>query len=135
MASERSPWQAENEQPLGLVLLVAGSASSRRPPEAAASNGFAAVYHALGRVAEDARLTRVLELRLFEIAEGLRYEEIAGRHGLSMNTIKTQARSLYRAMGVRCRHEVESAIDAALWRSKAGATVEDLYTFLRLRFE
>lgn len=52
-----------------------------------------------------------------------------------MNTVKTEARNLYRAIGVRCRHEVESAIDAAIWRCEAGATVEELYRFLVLRFE
>ena len=135
MASEQSPWQAEHEQPFVAALVVAGSANSRGPLETPASNSFIAVYHAPRRVAEDARLTRVLELRLFEIAEGLRYKEIAGKHGLSMNTIKTEARSLYRAIGVRCRHEVEGAINAAIWRSEAGAAGEELYGVLRLRFE
>ncbi len=135
VTSGQAHWRAAHEQSFVAALVVAGSANSRAPLETPAGNSFTAVYDALRRVAEDARLTRVLELRLFEIAEGLRYEEIAGKHGLSMNTIKTQARGLYRAIGVRCRHEVESAIDAAIWRSEAGATVEELYRFLRLRFE
>lgn len=63
----------------------------RRRPRGDCVN-FAAVYHALRRIAEDARLTRVLEQRLFEIAEGFRHEETAGKNGRSMNTIKTEAR-------------------------------------------
>lgn len=90
---------------------------------------------ALKRIGKDAGLTPVLQARLMELAGGLRYEEIALRHHISMNTVKTEARSLYRAIGVRCRHEIEGAIEAALWRQNAGATTDDLYEFLRLRFE
>ncbi len=135
VTSAQAHWRTEHEQIFVAALLVAASANSGSSLATPTSNNFAAVYHALRRVAEDARLTRVLELRLFEIAEGLRYEEIAGKNGLSINTIKTEARSLYRAIGVRCRHEVEGATNAAISRSEAGATAEDLHRFFRLRFE
>ncbi len=127
MISEQAHCGVEHEEMFVATLLVAASAE--------AGKNLAAVYHALRRVAEDAHLTRILELRLFEIASGLRYEEIAGKNGLSMNTVKTEARALYRAIGVRCRHEVEGAINAAVWRSEAGATAADLHRFFRLRFE
>ena len=135
MISEQVHWRTAHEQTFVAALVVAASANLGSSFATTASNNFAAVYQALRQVAEDARLTRVLELRLFEIAEGLPYDEIAGKNGLSINTIKTEARILYRALGVRCRHEVEGAIDAAICRSEAGATAEDLHGFLRLRFE
>jgi len=90
---------------------------------------------ALKRVAQDAGLTTVLEARLMEIAAGLTYGEIARRHGISINTVKTQARILLESLGACCRHEVGGAVKAAQQRAEAGATPEDLYRFLRLRLE
>ena len=94
-----------------------------------------AVDQALKRICCDIRLTPVLEMRFLEIARGLKYEDITRRHGISINTVKTEARILYRSIGVRCRHEVEGAVEAATSRAEAGATVGELYGFLRLRFE
>ncbi len=93
------------------------------------------VVGALRQIAREARLTPVLEVRFIEIAQGLLYREIARIHDVSMNTIKTETRHLYRSIGVNCRHEIERAAEAAQLRSEDGATPEEICGFLRLRFE
>ncbi len=80
-----------------------------------------AVHGALRNIAREARLTPVLEMRLVEFAEGLQYKEIAQTHEVTMNTIKTEARHLYRSIGVNCRHEIGRAAEAAQLRAEAGA--------------
>lgn len=135
MAPGQAYWSSEHEEIFVAALVLAESGNSQCALESPTRNNIATVYQALRQVAEDARLTRVLQLRLFEIAAGLRHEDIAGKHGLSMNTVKTEARSLYRAIGVRCRHEIESALNAAIWRSEGGANSEEIHEFLCLRLE
>ncbi len=93
------------------------------------------VQRALSCVAHDAQLTPVLELRFMELALGLTYEDIAQEHEISINTVKTEVRILLQSLGARCRHEIESAANAAQLRGEAGATTEEIYHFLRLRFE
>lgn len=94
-----------------------------------------AVHGALRNIAPEAQLTPVLEMRLIEIAEGLPYKEIARTHEVTMNTVKTEARHLYRSIGVNCRHEIGRAAEAAQLRAEAGATVDEIAAFLRVRFE
>lgn len=93
------------------------------------------VQESLGRIARGARLTPTLETRLLEIAEGLTYDQIARRHGISVNTVKTEVRALLQALGAHCRHEIEDAATAAQARADDGATADDLYRFLLLRLE
>ncbi len=90
---------------------------------------------ALWRVVHEAGLTPCLEARLTEITAGLTYEEIARRHGISVNTVKTEVRALLQSLGAHCRHEIEDAVRAAQLRADDGATTDDLYGFLRLRLE
>jgi DNA-binding NarL/FixJ family response regulator len=93
------------------------------------------VQESLGRIARDAGLAQCLETRLLEIAEGLTYAQIAHRHSISVNTVKTEVRALLRALGAHCRHEIEDAVAAARSRAEDGATPDELYRFLLVRFE
>lgn len=93
------------------------------------------VWAALERVAHEAGLTNTLKRRLVEITQGMAYRDIAALHGISINTVRTQARALLQSLGVRSRHEILHAVRAAHLRAEAGATVEELYGFLLLRFE
>jgi DNA-binding NarL/FixJ family response regulator len=93
------------------------------------------VQESLRRVAREARLTPVLETRLLEIAEGLTYDQIARWHGISLNTVKTEVSALLRALGARCCHEIQDAVTAARARADDGASADELYRFLLLRFE
>ena len=86
-------------------------------------------------IARDAFLTPTLKVRLTDIAEGLTYAEIAHKYDISINTVKTQTRNLLQSLGLSCRHEIEDAMKAAQVRSDDGATTQEVYTFLRLRFE
>ena len=94
-----------------------------------------AVQQTLQRIARHAGLTPCLEARLLEITAGLTYREIARRHGISVNTVKTEVRALLQALGARCHHEIEDAVTAARARAEDGATAEELYRFLLLRLE
>jgi len=94
-----------------------------------------AVRQALQRIAHDACLTPCLEARLLEIAAGLTYREIARRHGVSANTVKSEVRGVLQALGAHCRHEIEDAVSAARLRAEERATAEELYPFLLLRLE
>jgi len=93
------------------------------------------VQEALGRIARDAGLTPALEARLIEIAAGLTYREIARRNRISVNTVKTEVRALLHALRAHCRHEIEDAAATAQARADDGATPDELYHFLLLRFE
>ena len=93
------------------------------------------VQEALRRIARGAGLTPCLETRLTEIAAGLAYREIARRHGISVNTVKTEVRALLHMLGVDCCREIVAALTAAERRAEDGATAEELYRFLLLRFE
>jgi DNA-binding CsgD family transcriptional regulator len=93
------------------------------------------VQQTLRNIGRGAGLTPVSEIRLLEIAEGLTYEQIARKHALSVNTVKTEVGLVLRSLRVRCRHQIEEAVRAAQLRVEAGATAEELDRFLRLRFE
>lgn len=93
------------------------------------------IERALLRVAEEERLTPALRARLFDIAKGLSYRDIAAENSISINTVKTEIRSLLRNLGVRCRHEIEHAVDTAEIRISEGATEDHIHLFLRLRWE
>jgi DNA-binding NarL/FixJ family response regulator len=93
------------------------------------------VQEALRRIARGAGLTPCLETRLLEVADGLTYDQIARRHGISVNTVKTEVRALLQALGMHCHHEIEDAVTAARARADDGATADELYRFLLLRFE
>jgi DNA-binding CsgD family transcriptional regulator len=94
-----------------------------------------AVRQALERVASEAGLTACVHARLLEIAAGLTYREIARRHGISVNTVKSEVRTLLAALRAHCRHEIEDAATAARVRAEGGASAEELYRFLLLRLE
>jgi|SRR5450759_1083470 DNA-binding NarL/FixJ family response regulator len=94
-----------------------------------------AAFDALGVLPQDVGLTSTLGERLSEIASGLPYEEIASNHQISVNTVKTEAQHLLRALGVSCRHEIEDAFEAAMARAERGASREAILEFLKIRFE
>lgn len=60
-------------------------------------------------------LSRALSERLVELTLGYPNSEIAKLHSISENTVKTQVRELLQGLGLRCRHEIESAAEEALW--------------------
>ena len=87
------------------------------------------------RLSDEVRLTTALRSRLIDIACHRSYKEIAVRHDITVNTVKTQVRDLLRALGLDCRHEIEHAIRSAERRLQNGASEELILTFLRLRWE
>ncbi len=93
------------------------------------------VQRALRQIAHDAGLPPVLTKRLLEIAEGLTYQEIARRHDISINTVKTESRILLESLGLHGRCEIEDAARAAGLRAESGADLRGVHAFLRLRFE
>jgi len=93
------------------------------------------VEHELRLIARDYGLTRTLEKRLVEIAQGLTNSQIAQRHGISNNTVKTQVRQLLRQLALGSRREIENAARAAAQRADNGASQQAIGAFLRLRFE
>lgn len=93
------------------------------------------VEEALERIAIKFKLTPVLRIRLFEIALGYSYSEIAAANGITVNTVKTEIGALLRRIGVMCRHEIEHAVWAAYKRCRRGASALELYQFLCIRFE
>ena len=95
----------------------------------------ATVEQALLRVADEARLTRVLRQRLIDIAQGATYSDIAVSYEISINTVKTEIRSLLRRLGVLCRHEIDHAVQSAEARTTQGASAHHIHLFLRMRWE
>ncbi len=93
------------------------------------------VAQALLRVAHEERLTPALRARLFDIAHGFSYGDIALHNDISVNTVKTEVRHLLRSLGVRCRHEIEHAVEAAEVRTAEGALEDHIHLFLRMRWE
>jgi len=93
------------------------------------------VQKVLLRIAQEQHLTPALRARFFDIAGGLSYREIALQNDISINTVKTEIRNLLRGLGVRCRHEIESAVEAAEARVAEGASEGHTHLFLRLRWE
>ncbi len=84
------------------------------------------VDRALLAIADDRDLAPALKARLCEAATGLSYRQIAGMHGVSLNTVKTQMRTLLGCLGVSCCHEIADAARAAHARAQAGATAEEV---------
>ncbi|MCH8815082.1 MAG: hypothetical protein IH957_08325 [Chloroflexi bacterium] len=92
------------------------------------------VEQALLRVADEARLTRVLRQRLIDIARGATYRDIAVSYEISINTVKTEIRHLLRRLGILCRHEIDHAVQSAEARTTDGASAEHIHLFLRRRW-
>lgn len=95
----------------------------------------ATVEQALLRVADEARLTRILRQRLIDIAQGATYSDIAVSYEISINTVKTEIRHLLRRLGVLCRHEIDHAVQSAEARTTHGASAHHIHLFLRMRWE
>lgn len=93
------------------------------------------VRRALARISDERCLTAALRSRLLDVATGLTYAGISRKHGITVNTVKTEIRQLLRQLGLYCRHEIDHAVDAAELRTEAGATEEHIRTFLRIRWE
>lgn len=94
-----------------------------------------AVRGALTQISDELGLTVALRCRLLDLASGLTYEGISRKHGITVNTVKTEIRQLLRRLGLYCRHEIDHAVDSAEVRIDAGASEAHVLTFLRLRWE
>jgi DNA-binding CsgD family transcriptional regulator len=99
------------------------------------SGGWPNVERVLSDLADASFLTPVLKVRLIEVAQGLSYKEIADRHRISLNTVKTEVSAVLSRIGVTCRHEIQDTAAAAAHRFEAGATHDEVITFVRLRLE
>lgn len=93
------------------------------------------VERVLSDLADASSLSPVLKVRLIEIARGLTYQEIAQRHQISRNTVKTEVSAVLSKVGVSCRHEIQDTAAAAASRFEAGAAHDEVIHFMRLRFE
>lgn len=93
-----------------------------------------AVIAAATRAAHDCEVTSTELERLIEIGLGLPYREIAEMHGISEQTVKDQAHAALHKLGLSSRHEVEHALTAAIRRAQAGASEDEIYTYLCDRF-
>ena len=80
-------------------------------------------------------LSPALQQRLLDISEGLTNKQIAQRHEISVNTVKTQVTDLLGSFALRSRQEIRGAAEAATRAAAAGASVSQLETFLALRFQ
>lgn len=94
-----------------------------------------ALQMALSQVSKDADLTPTLAVRFAEIAAGMSNAQIAERHGLTVNTVKTEVSHVLAAVGVMSRTAIRSAFEAAAGRADAGASETELVQFLKIRFE
>jgi DNA-binding NarL/FixJ family response regulator len=94
-----------------------------------------ALERALARISLAAHLSPALAERLRDLALGLSNAQIAARHDVSVNTVKTEVTHVLAALGVDSRTAISSAVEAAARRALAGASEEALVHFLRLRFE
>jgi DNA-binding NarL/FixJ family response regulator len=93
------------------------------------------VHDALRAIAKDRRLSPVLEQRLFDLAVGMSYRDMSDAYGISMNTVKTEVRFVLRNVGVACSHELQSAFASAAIRAHEGATAQEIYDFLCMRWD
>jgi DNA-binding CsgD family transcriptional regulator len=93
------------------------------------------VEDALLAVASDGGMTPVHTTRLLEAARGLSYRQIADLHGVSLNTVKTEMKSVLGSLRASCCHEIRDASMAAKARVRAGASEDEITEFIRLRFE
>lgn len=90
------------------------------------------VLDMLRRLSYEAGLTPTVEQRLIELALGLSNKGIASKHGISVNTVKTQVKTLLRAFDLDCRHEIEHAVRGALGRLQGGLHARSVEVVLRL---
>jgi DNA-binding NarL/FixJ family response regulator len=105
-------------------------------PESSSPEGLStAVRAALCRIGSDRGLTPHQQQLLILVASGMRYSEVARERGIKEQTVKEQARTILARLGLRSRAQVEGAAVAAERRALSGATAEELYVFLQIRFE
>ena len=104
MSAPLPPWRG--------AASVNGSRSAQIASSARASATFtpcrdpdvAGILLLIGR---DHRLTPVLLERLIEIASGDSNTEIADRHRLSVNTVKTEVAAVLSSLRFECRHQLQ----------------------------
>ena len=82
----------------------------------------------LTALASRRRLTPTLQERLLEIASGANNAEIATKHGISLNTVKTEVAGVLLMLHCRCRHQLELAARVAGSELGAGGDREAIAT-------
>lgn len=93
------------------------------------------VLQMLAKLGRRSGLTPALQQRLIELGMGLSNREVAMKHGITVNTVKTQVRILLRMLDLDCRHEIAHAVRGALARLQDGVPVEQVEAILRLNLE
>ena len=73
-------------------------------------------------------LTLTLQDRLLELACGASNVEIARKHGISLNTVKTEVAAVLLMLNCRCRHQLELAATVVGCELAAGSDREALIT-------
>lgn len=96
---------------------------------------LAEVLAMLVRLSNEAGLTPALERCLIDLGLGLSNQDIASKHGITVNTVKTEVKTLYRELDLDCRHEISRAVRRAQLRLQGGARVEHVEAILRVGFE
>ncbi len=66
------------------------------------------------------RLTPVQRERLIEMACGLSNAEMAARHDISLNTVKTEVAAVLGSLGLKCRHQLEMLAEQLAYQLAAG---------------
>ena len=93
------------------------------------------VEEAFLRIAAERNLSPALEERLLDLASDLSYPRIAAKSHISVHTVKTQAKLIFKALRVAGRRPIVLAASAAQRRSDSGSSSDDIADFLRIRFE
>ena len=96
---------------------------------------LALVLRMVAKLGGEAGLTPALERRFQELALGLSNQEIAVEHGITVNTVKTQVRTLLRILDLDCRHEIVHAVRGAQARLQERMPCQQVEALLRLTLE
>ncbi len=86
----------------------------------------------LVNLSDEAGLTIALRRCLIDLGLGLSNQDIATKHEITVNTVKTETKALYRTLDLDCRHEVSRAVRRARLRLQRGMRPEDVEAILRL---
>lgn len=98
-------------------------------------NDVKLVLRALAKLGREVRLTPTLERRLFELGLGLSNQEIATRNGITVNTVKTEVRTLFGKLDLDCRHEIQRAVRRTLVSLERGMEAEEVEGAVRCRLQ
>ena len=100
------------------------AARRRRIADELAAHGDHDVARRLRAAGEPAELTPARRRIAYAAARGASAPVIAGENGISVNTVKTQLRAVYRQLGVRSRTELAAALDGIPAASRGDAAPE-----------